>query len=146
MGRDPEEAEFSAYFAARFERLRRVAYLLCGDWHRADDLTQLAFVRLASSWHRLRDPGAIDSYVRTCLLRSYLSDQRRAWHRREQTSAELPEIAGQSDTAQATADRMTVVAALAQVPPRQRRCSSAGATPDSTSRPRPPCSAAARAR
>jgi RNA polymerase sigma-70 factor (sigma-E family) len=120
MGRDSQEAEFTAYFAARFERLRRLAYLLCGDWHRADDLAQTAFVRLASSWHRLRDPGAIDSYVRTCLLRSYLSDQRLAWRRRESASGEVPELAGRSDTAEVAADRVAVVRALAQVPPRQR--------------------------
>jgi RNA polymerase sigma-70 factor (sigma-E family) len=114
------EAEFAAYFAARFQRLRGLAYLLCGDWHRADDLAQLAFVRLASSWHRLRDPEAVDSYVRTCLLRSYLSDQRRAWRRRESATAEIPEAAGGPDTAELTADRVTVMRALAQVPPRQR--------------------------
>ena len=117
---DAAEAEFTAYFAARFQRLRGLAYLLCGDWHRADDLAQLAFVRLASSWHRLREPEAVDSYVRTCLLRSYLSDQRRAWRRRESATAEVPEMAGVPDTAEVTADRVTVLRALAQVPPRQR--------------------------
>jgi RNA polymerase sigma-70 factor (sigma-E family) len=122
MGRRAEaaEAEFTAYFAARFQRLRGLAYLLCGDWHRADDLAQLAFVRLASSWHRLRDPEAVDSYVRTCLLRSYLSEQRRAWRRRESATAEVPEMAGVPDTAEVTADRVTLMRALAQVPPRQR--------------------------
>jgi RNA polymerase sigma-70 factor (sigma-E family) len=120
MGRDTHEADFTAYFAARFGRLRRLAYLLCGDWHRADDLAQLAFVRLASSWHRLRDPAAVDSYVRTCLLRSYLSDQRRAWRRREQAAAEVPETAGGPDAAEMTADRVAVMGALGQVPPRQR--------------------------
>lgn len=94
--------------------------MLCGDWHRADDLTQLAFVRLASSWHRLRDPEAVDSYVRTCLLRSYLSDQRRAWRRREWATAEVPEPGGVPDTAEVAADRVTVMRALGQVPPRQR--------------------------
>jgi RNA polymerase sigma-70 factor (sigma-E family) len=120
MGRRTAEAEFAAYFAARFHRLRGVAYLLCGDWHRADDMAQLAFVRLASSWHRLRHPDAIDSYVRTCLLRSYLSDQRRAWRRRESTTADVPDAAGVAGTAEAAADRVTVMRALAQVPPRQR--------------------------
>jgi RNA polymerase sigma-70 factor (sigma-E family) len=122
MGRksEAEAAEFTAYFAARFQRLRGLAYLLCGDWHRADDLAQLALIRLASSWHRLRDPEAVDSYVRTCLLHTYLSDQRRAWRRREAVMAQIPEPAGGPDTAQASADRVTVMQALAQVPPRQR--------------------------
>jgi DNA-directed RNA polymerase specialized sigma24 family protein len=34
---DADERDFSAYYAARYPRVRRVAYLMCGDWHRADD-------------------------------------------------------------------------------------------------------------
>jgi DNA-directed RNA polymerase specialized sigma24 family protein len=41
------EAAFAEYFAARRSPTRRIAYLMCGDWHWADDLTQVAFVRLA---------------------------------------------------------------------------------------------------
>src|SRR6266511_4375632 len=66
----PQE-QFAAYFAARFHAARRRAYLLCGDWHRADDVAQNAFVRLASSWHRVRDSAALDAYLRTCLPRSF---------------------------------------------------------------------------
>ena len=44
--------------AARRDVVRRTAYLLCGDWHWADDLTQVAFMRLAVSWRRVRDRGA----------------------------------------------------------------------------------------
>jgi RNA polymerase sigma-70 factor (sigma-E family) len=120
MSRGLQEPEFTAYFGARFQRLRGFAYLLCGDWHRADDLAQLAFVRLASSWHRLRDAGAVDAYVRTCLMRAFLSEQRRAWRRREVVTAELPEPAEPVDPAEVTADRMAVMEALALVPPRQR--------------------------
>ena len=120
MSRGLPEEEFTAYFAAQFARLRGLAYLLCGDWHRADDLAQQAFVRLASSWHRMRDTGAIDSYVRTCLLRSFLSEQRRARHRREVVTADLPEATGLPDIAEGAADRVAVVGALLRVPPRQR--------------------------
>jgi hypothetical protein len=35
----PQE-EFTVYFAARFHSARRRAYLLCGDWHRADGWCQ----------------------------------------------------------------------------------------------------------
>ena len=118
MGRDAQEAEFSTYFAAGFDRTRRTAYLLCGDWHRADDLAQLAFVRLASSWHRLRDKGAIDAYVRTCLMRAFLSDQRRAWRRREAATADLPEPPGRVGRAAPGAPRGAGVAARAPGPPR----------------------------
>ena len=42
---------------ARQTHLRRVAYAICGDWHRADDLLQTAFVKLYVAWPRLRDTG-----------------------------------------------------------------------------------------
>jgi len=115
-----DEAEFSAYFSARFHRARRLAYLLCGDWHRADDLAQAAFVRIASSWHRIRDPAALDAYLRTCLMRSFLSDQRRVFRRREAPTAELPEFAAGEDSAEAVANRLSIMKALATLPPGQR--------------------------
>jgi RNA polymerase sigma-70 factor (sigma-E family) len=114
------EEEFSAYFSARFHQARRLAYLLCGDWHRADDLAQTAFVRVASSWHRIRDPNAVDAYLRTCLIRSFLSDQRRVWRRREAPTAQLPEREAGEDSAEEVATRLAVMRALAVVPARQR--------------------------
>ena len=32
------DAAFSEFVAARQAHLRRIAYALCGDWHKADDL------------------------------------------------------------------------------------------------------------
>ena len=54
-----DEAAFGAYFTARRDAVRRTAYLLCGDWHFADDLTQMAFVRVAAGWRRVRDRRGI---------------------------------------------------------------------------------------
>src|SRR5436190_11616123 len=51
------EAEFAALFAGRVRAIRRTAYLLCGDWHHAEDLTQTAFAKLYAAWARLKDPG-----------------------------------------------------------------------------------------
>ncbi len=36
------EQDFAAYVAARSRLLCTTAYLLCGDWHRAEDHTQTA--------------------------------------------------------------------------------------------------------
>ncbi|WP_427889966.1 sigma factor [Kribbella sp. GL6] len=40
------DAEFSAYVAQRRTHLRRIAYLVCGDVHRAEDLVQTALMKL----------------------------------------------------------------------------------------------------
>jgi RNA polymerase sigma-70 factor (sigma-E family) len=116
--------DFAEYFAARQVTLRRTAYLLCGDWHWAEDLTQTAFISLAAGWHRLRDPGAMDAYTRTCLLRAYLRECRRAFRRRERVADQVPEPRarphGQDDRADAVASRIVFADALRQLPPRQR--------------------------
>jgi RNA polymerase sigma-70 factor (sigma-E family) len=112
-------AEFAEYFAARRDTMRRTAYLLCGDWHWADDLTQITFVRLAQAWSRVRDPAAVDAFTRTCLIRVYLSESRRLFRRRERTSGMPPEDS-QADHADRVATRLDVIEAMRTLPPRQR--------------------------
>ncbi len=111
--------EFTEYFAARRDSVRRTAYLLCGDWHWADDLAQITFVRLAGAWDRVRDPAALDAFTRTCLMRVYLAESRRLWRRRERSAADPPDQ-GVADHTDGVAARMGVVAAMKELPPRQR--------------------------
>ena len=40
------EREFVDYVAARAGALRTTAYLLCGNWHQAEDLAQATLTRL----------------------------------------------------------------------------------------------------
>lgn len=117
-GRDEE---FSAYFAVRRDPVRRVAYLLTGDWHKADDLTQTAFLKLYGAWDKVRDRSAMDAYVRSCLVRSVVDDSRRPW-RREKVVEFLPENVDDrgSEIAAMVADRELFRQALAEVPPKQR--------------------------
>lgn len=121
MRLDEDEArrQFAEFFTARYDVVRRTAYLLCGDWHWADDLAQLAFVRLAAAWHSVRDRQSLDAFVRTCVVRAYLSESRRVFKRRERSMAELPESPG-DDTAEATTRRLVFARALDLLPARQR--------------------------
>ena len=117
-----EEAQFSLYVTGRRDRVRRTAYLLCGDWHRADDLTQIAFVKLYGAWSQIRDRAALDAYVRRCLVRATVDESRRPW-RREHFVDELPESPveqGVVDLATAVVDRHVLRQALEDVPAGQR--------------------------
>jgi RNA polymerase sigma-70 factor (sigma-E family) len=114
-----EQDQFAAYFTARRDTVRRTAYLLCGDWHFADDLTQMTFVRVAAGWRRVRDRGALDSYVHTILIRTYLAEQRRWFRRRERPTADVAEAAG-ADTADTVSRRLALAAALRRLPDGQR--------------------------
>jgi len=115
-----EEAQFSVYVTARRDRMRRTAYLLCGDWHRADDLTQIAFVKLYGAWSDIRDYAALDAYVRRCLMRAAVDESRRPWHRERAVDA-VPDVPAPGlDLASVVADRQLVRMALDEVPPGQR--------------------------
>jgi len=110
------DAEFSEYFAARAHALRTTAFLLCGDWHRAEDITQVAMTKLYLAWPRLREYG-LDAYARQVVVRTFLAENRRLWRRREHLTSELSEPAvvdGDAD------QRLLVESALTVVPPRQR--------------------------
>jgi RNA polymerase sigma-70 factor (sigma-E family) len=91
--------------------------LLCGDWQRAEDEVQTALVKLYLSWDRVRSRQSLDGYVRTTLVRGLIDERRRPW-RREHSRAVVPDRAVAESMA--IEDRLTVRAALAQVPPRQR--------------------------
>ena len=121
-----DEQDFAEYFAARRDAVRRSAYLLCGDWHRADDLAQTAFVALHRRWRKIRDRGALDAYVRRTLVRAVIDESRRPW-RRERFVDELPEtarpgdgVAGDGEVGETIANRTALLDGLRRVPPRQR--------------------------
>jgi RNA polymerase sigma-70 factor (sigma-E family) len=112
------ERGFTAYFASRSGALRGTAYLLCGDWHRAEDLVQNTFVKLYRSWHRIAAHEAMDAYARQVLVRTYLDENRRGFFFRERVVAEHLESAVPSGAG--PEDRLVLLNALASVPPRQR--------------------------
>ncbi|MGC4797821.1 hypothetical protein GAR06_04692 [Micromonospora saelicesensis] len=62
------------YVGARLEPLRRTAYLLCGDWHTADDLVSATLVKLLRHWSRVSVMDNPDAYARRILLRVWLDD------------------------------------------------------------------------
>ncbi|RTL62403.1 MAG: SigE family RNA polymerase sigma factor [Pseudonocardiaceae bacterium] len=116
------EQEFAEYFDARRDTVRRTAFLMCGDWHRADDHAQAAFVALHRHWRRIRgrdDVRVLDAWVRRTLMRSVVDESRRPW-RRERFTSEVPDAVPTRDAGDGVATRETLVTALRSVPSRQR--------------------------
>ncbi|MFC8722907.1 SigE family RNA polymerase sigma factor [Kitasatospora sp. NPDC057198] len=115
-----QELEFEQFASGRAHRLFQVAYLMCGDWHQAQDLVQTTLAKMFSVWGRMRrggDVSTIDAYARKVLLRSYLS-QKRLRKSSEIVTADLPERpSGSGDGGEL---RLVMVAALSQLPPRNR--------------------------
>ena len=112
-----EEDEFRAFVGARMERWRRAAYLLCHDWHTADDLVSAVVAKVYRHWGRVRTADNPDAYAQRVLTTSWLDEKRRPW-RREQPTAVLPD-AGRTPPDQA-ADRDRLVRLLAGLSHRQR--------------------------
>ena len=101
----------------------RLAYLLCGDHHLADDLVQNCLIRMYRAWPRIERPNGVDAYVRQVLLRCWLTERRRAWRRSESRDRVPDRPDEQADPALGigSADvREALRRALAEVPPRQR--------------------------
>jgi DNA-directed RNA polymerase specialized sigma24 family protein len=95
---------FREYASARRSDLRRTAYLLCGDWHLADDLVQEALAKLFVRWRRVRAKGDVDPYVRRMLVNGYLATHRRPW-RREVATADPPDRPARHDADDGTRDQ-----------------------------------------
>jgi len=72
-----DEEDFRQFAASRQKQLLRSAYLLCGDWHGAEDLMQTAFGQLYRSWRRVRRVEHPDAYAKQVLYRCHLSTKRR---------------------------------------------------------------------
>jgi RNA polymerase sigma-70 factor (sigma-E family) len=112
-----EENAYREYVTARMETMRRTAYLLCRDWHTADDLVSITISKLYRHWTRVGGTPGIDAYARKALLRTWLDEKRRPW-RREQVTGELPELPSTAEFA--VVSRAQLLDLLDGLPPRRR--------------------------
>ena len=116
-----EPEGFRDFVNARSPRLVHTAYLLTGDVHLARDLVQTALARTWPHWDRIRG-GNPEAYVRTVMVRLASSWWRRKW-RGEVPTEVLPEprTSGIPLATDALDERLSLAAALATLPPGQRR-------------------------
>jgi RNA polymerase sigma-70 factor (sigma-E family) len=122
--RRDRDAEFTAFVRRHQQDLLRTAWLLVGERHRAEELTQQALVRTYAAWTRA---GADDplAYARRVLVNLRIDTWRR--RRREVLVADVPESTAHAgrgtgpSAAERHADRDQLVRALATLTARQRR-------------------------
>ncbi len=77
MRAEQRDREYVDFVTARQAHLRRIAYAVCGDWHRADDLLQTALTKLYVAWPRLRRDGREEAYVRQIIVRANIDEHRK---------------------------------------------------------------------
>lgn len=112
------DADFEAFVLSSTPPLLRVAWLLTGDHHGAQDLVQETHVRMAAKWSSIRrhdaDPMA---YARTVLHRINIDQWRRRQRRPERLVAEAPESVRDVDDHDL---RFALMDALDRLTPKQR--------------------------
>jgi RNA polymerase sigma-70 factor (sigma-E family) len=116
-----DEAEFEAYVARDGGRLVGFALLLAGDWQNAEDLVQMALLRVAGRWSAARRHP--EGYTRTVLV-NLARDRWRAGRRRHRETlagdlALLPPATAADPTA-TVLDRQVLLRACRLLPVKQR--------------------------
>jgi RNA polymerase sigma-70 factor (sigma-E family) len=108
--------EFTEFAVASAPRLRRAAFLLCGDWHTAEDLAQTALAKVFVSWRKVRRQDTAHAYATRVLTNSYLANKRL----RRGTEILTDQLPEHPVTGPAPEARILVLDALALLPPRSR--------------------------
>lgn len=98
--------------------LQRLAFLLTGDHHLAEDITQQAFVRFYRRFFDLRDPAAAPAYLRRTVVNLARSHHRKARRERERLEAQAP--VSETPAERSIEDHDVMVQTLAALPYRQR--------------------------
>jgi RNA polymerase sigma-70 factor (sigma-E family) len=111
-----DDAGFREFVRGRFESLRALAFVTCGDWQSAEDAVSGALARLYLKWDKVATP---DAYARTMVVRAAIRETRRPWRREHSAGDALPEVAA-PDRAGDVDERLRLTAALRHVPARQR--------------------------
>jgi RNA polymerase sigma-70 factor (sigma-E family) len=112
-----QDAAFTDYMSARMAHLRRLALVLCQDWHAADDLLQTTMTKTYLHWGKASGAEHTDAYVRAILVREFIQERRSGWAR----LVSLTDRPIEGATVSADQDRaIDLRAAVARLPRRQR--------------------------
>jgi len=109
--------DFTEFVTARSAELLRLAYVLTGDRHAAEDLLQSALTKAAAHWGRIH--GAPEGYVRQIMYHEQVSWWRRRARRPVTLVARVPERPAQDQMVMVEA-RLALRDALLALPPGKR--------------------------
>lgn len=110
------DEEFVEFAEIASPQLRRTAFLLCGNWHTAEDLVQTTLAKVFVSWRKIRRRDAVRAYAARTLVNTYLAEKR-SKRSSEILTDRLPERPVEPH---APETRIVVLGVLATLPPRAR--------------------------
>ena len=109
---------FDTFVQTHGTTLLRCAFLIVGDKGAAQDVVQIALVKVARRWTAVVGKGHPLPYARSAVVHTAISWRRRKWHG-EVPNGALPDHVG-ADPMSAVDNRDRLRRALAQLPRRQR--------------------------
>jgi len=112
--------EFEGFVDEQGAALFRLALVLTGNHHRAEDLTQTALVEIYRHWRKVSAAQSPEAYARRSLINAFLSSSRRRWTREEPIEVQdhhLPSLADESNN---IVERDALRARVDALPPRAR--------------------------
>ncbi|HEX2705511.1 MAG TPA: sigma-70 family RNA polymerase sigma factor [Candidatus Lustribacter sp.] len=116
------EALLTTVYEAESARLVSFARLFVDDRTAAEDLVQEAFIRLARSAHRIRDPSRCASYVRSIVVNLARDHNRRGLVSLRHRPSAAPDERSAEEEGTLRARDAAVIQALRGLPRRQRDC------------------------
>ena len=115
-----EGDDFDAYVRATGRQHKRLAYLLTGDLHDAEDLLQAAYAKMYPHWSKVRTYDVPDAYLRRVMV-----SLRTSWWRRSRNREwSVPDLSAHAshlaDPAGGIVESQHLLVALRALPDRQR--------------------------
>ncbi len=109
---------FEEVVAARYDVLRRTAFVLTGDHGHAEDLVQVVLAKAYRSWARVSRVDDLDAYLHVAVVNASRTWWRRRWHG-ERSAEQVPDAQVPDRTADVDL-RLALVAALGRLTAAQR--------------------------
>lgn len=107
-------------YTTRYRELVRLAAFLTGDRDNAEEVVQDAYVKVHSSWRRLRELDKAEAYLRTAVVNAARSRLRRRQVAQRYRPEPMTDAASAESFAMEHARRDAVLDALQALPRRQR--------------------------
>ncbi|MGW4467999.1 sigma-70 family RNA polymerase sigma factor [Micromonospora sp. NPDC004704] len=120
MTNEADDANFEVFAQGIRRWLRYEAYIVCGDWHEADDLVQMALWKIYRRWSHLRRTAELRAYARQVVVSIFLTERRRSRWKHEIMTETIVDYGQLTDSHRAFEDRSLLLTAMLQLGARQR--------------------------
>lgn len=111
---------FEEFVGRHGAELLRLAFVLTGNPHLAEDLTQTALADAYRHWRKVTAAADPHAYVRRMLINAHLSWRRRRWTREQPVEVAETDLVTHAEPGDDLADRDALRALLTGLAPRAR--------------------------